>query len=194
MSDSEEDLTQSMEEAMARYPDTYAVLVRRHGVCVSFVAPLPKSAFTNFASYVWGDNVAKAKTQAERSVHLLAFSPILMAPSLDYIFRLAVEMRTLGLPWTADEARQRGPLPGEDLNAAKETRTPKSGRPKRSNGEQENLNNGETPRTRGPGRPRRSLGATLTDVTTSDSLKKGPGRPTKDFLAKKRPGRPRKTL
>ena len=30
--DSEEDLTQSLEEAMARYPDTYAVLVRRHGV------------------------------------------------------------------------------------------------------------------------------------------------------------------
>ncbi|MCJ1451892.1 Methylthioribulose-1-phosphate dehydratase [Mycoblastus sanguinarius] len=44
----EEDLTQSLEEAMERHPDTYAVLVRRHGV------------------YVWGDDVAKAKTQAER--------------------------------------------------------------------------------------------------------------------------------
>ncbi|KAL8765997.1 MAG: hypothetical protein Q9209_007086 [Squamulea sp. 1 TL-2023] len=62
----EEDLTQSLEAAMERYPDTYAVLVRRHGV------------------YVWGDNVQKAKTQAE---------------SLDYIFRLAVEMRRLDLPW-----------------------------------------------------------------------------------------------
>ena len=62
----EEDLTQSLEEAISRYPDTYAVLVRRHGV------------------YVWGDDVAKAKTQCE---------------SLDYIFRLAVEMRRLGLPW-----------------------------------------------------------------------------------------------
>lgn len=29
---SEEDLTQSLEVAMDRYPDTYAVLVRRHGV------------------------------------------------------------------------------------------------------------------------------------------------------------------
>ena len=29
---SEEDLTNSLEEAMERYPDTYAVLVRRHGV------------------------------------------------------------------------------------------------------------------------------------------------------------------
>ncbi|KAL8663923.1 MAG: hypothetical protein Q9202_003472 [Teloschistes flavicans] len=62
----EEDLTQSLEAAMEQYPDTYAVLVRRHGV------------------YVWGDSVSKAKTQAE---------------SLDYIFRLAVEMRRLELPW-----------------------------------------------------------------------------------------------
>lgn len=44
----EEDLTEFLEEAMEQYPDTYAVLVRRHGV------------------YVWGDNVHKAKTQCER--------------------------------------------------------------------------------------------------------------------------------
>ena len=44
----EEDLTSSLEVAMNGYPDTYAVLVRRHGV------------------YVWGDDVQKAKTQAER--------------------------------------------------------------------------------------------------------------------------------
>ncbi|KAL1901678.1 Methylthioribulose-1-phosphate dehydratase [Ceratocystis pirilliformis] len=43
----EEDLTEFLEEAMDQYPDTYAVLVRRHGV------------------YVWGDNVHKAKTQCE---------------------------------------------------------------------------------------------------------------------------------
>ncbi|KAE8444996.1 Methylthioribulose-1-phosphate dehydratase [Mollisiaceae sp. DMI_Dod_QoI] len=43
----EEDLTESLEEAMEKYPDTYAVLVRRHGV------------------YVWGDTVDKAKAQAE---------------------------------------------------------------------------------------------------------------------------------
>ncbi|KAF5527393.1 Methylthioribulose-1-phosphate dehydratase [Colletotrichum aenigma] len=43
----EEDLTEFLEEAMDKYPDTYAVLVRRHGV------------------YVWGDNVHKAKTQCE---------------------------------------------------------------------------------------------------------------------------------
>ncbi|TVY19838.1 Methylthioribulose-1-phosphate dehydratase, partial [Lachnellula arida] len=43
----EEDLTESLEEAMNKYPDTYAVLVRRHGI------------------YVWGETVHKAKTQAE---------------------------------------------------------------------------------------------------------------------------------
>ena len=43
----EEDLTEFLEQAMEEYPDTYAVLVRRHGV------------------YVWGDNVHKAKTQCE---------------------------------------------------------------------------------------------------------------------------------
>ncbi|KAI8629246.1 methylthioribulose-1-phosphate dehydratase [Xylariaceae sp. FL1651] len=43
----EEDLTEFLEEAMEKYPDTYAVLVRRHGV------------------YVWGDNVHKAKTMCE---------------------------------------------------------------------------------------------------------------------------------
>lgn len=44
----EEDLTEALEEAMDKYPDTYAVLVRRHGI------------------YVWGENVHKAKTQCER--------------------------------------------------------------------------------------------------------------------------------
>lgn len=44
----EEDLTEFLEEAMDKHPDTYAVLVRRHGV------------------YVWGDNVHKAKTMCER--------------------------------------------------------------------------------------------------------------------------------
>lgn len=44
----EEDLTEFLEAAMDKYPDAYAVLVRRHGV------------------YVWGDNVHKAKTQCER--------------------------------------------------------------------------------------------------------------------------------
>jgi len=64
----EEDLTESLEQAMEAHPNTYAVLVRRHGI------------------YVWGEDVARAKTICE---------------SLDYIFRLAVEMRKLGIPWMA---------------------------------------------------------------------------------------------
>lgn len=39
---------------------------------------------TRDCSYVWGDTVAKAKTQCE---------------SLDYLFQLAVEMHKLGIPW-----------------------------------------------------------------------------------------------
>ena len=48
----EEDLTEFMEEAMERYPDAYAVLVRRHGV------------------YVWGNSVEQAKGQCERYVYI----------------------------------------------------------------------------------------------------------------------------
>ncbi|KAF2716711.1 Methylthioribulose-1-phosphate dehydratase [Polychaeton citri CBS 116435] len=62
----EEDLKDSLEAAIKEWPETCAVLVRRHGV------------------YVWGRDVAQAKTQCE---------------SLDYLFQLAVEMRRLGLPW-----------------------------------------------------------------------------------------------
>lgn len=43
----EEDLQESMAEAMRNYPDTNAVLVRRHGV------------------YVWGEDWKKAKTMNE---------------------------------------------------------------------------------------------------------------------------------
>ncbi|KAF9736392.1 Methylthioribulose-1-phosphate dehydratase [Paraphaeosphaeria minitans] len=49
----EEDLTDSLEKAMEAYPDSYAVLVRRHGI------------------YVWGDNVHKAKTQCESIDYIL---------------------------------------------------------------------------------------------------------------------------
>lgn len=62
----EEDLEESMSQAMQEWPETCAVLVKRHGV------------------YVWGKDVAQAKTQCE---------------SLDYLFQLAVEMHKLGLKW-----------------------------------------------------------------------------------------------
>lgn len=62
----EEDLKDSLEKAIEEWPEAAAVLVRRHGV------------------YVWGRDVAQAKTQCE---------------SLDYLFQLAVEMHRLGLRW-----------------------------------------------------------------------------------------------
>jgi methylthioribulose-1-phosphate dehydratase len=82
----EEDLTDSLEAAMDKYPDTYAVLVRRHGV------------------YVWGDTVDKAKAQAERYVNHSVTIPSLISVSLDYLFQLAVEMKKLGIPWLSDIA------------------------------------------------------------------------------------------
>ncbi|GAB7364151.1 hypothetical protein MBLNU230_g4702t1 [Neophaeotheca triangularis] len=64
----EEDLKESLEQAMREWPEACAVLVRRHGI------------------YVWGKDVAQAKTQCE---------------SLDYLFQLAVEMKKLGLDWVS---------------------------------------------------------------------------------------------
>lgn len=46
----EEDLRDTLEQAIRQWPDTHAVLVRRHGI------------------YVWGRDVAQAKTQCERYV------------------------------------------------------------------------------------------------------------------------------
>ena len=60
----ERDLTDRMHDAMARYPYTNAVLVRRHGV------------------YVWGKSWKSAKTMAE---------------CYDYLFKVAVQMKALGL-------------------------------------------------------------------------------------------------
>ena len=62
----EEDLKDELEKAIEEWPETCAVLVRRHGL------------------YVWGKDVAQAKTQCE---------------SLDYLFQLAVEMHKMGLKW-----------------------------------------------------------------------------------------------
>ncbi len=83
----EEDLTDTLEAAMDKYPNTYAVLVRRHGV------------------YVWGETVDKAKAQAERLVGMFnIMHALLMNFSLDYLFQLAVEMKKLGIPWLSDIA------------------------------------------------------------------------------------------
>jgi len=63
----EEDLTEFLEEAMRQNPDTYAVLVRRHGV------------------YVWGDNVHKAKTQCESLDYLFQLAVEMKRLNLPWI-------------------------------------------------------------------------------------------------------------
>jgi methylthioribulose-1-phosphate dehydratase len=63
----EEDLTEFLEEAMDKYPDTYAVLVRRHGV------------------YVWGENVHKAKTQCESLDYLFQLAVEMKRLNLPWI-------------------------------------------------------------------------------------------------------------
>ncbi|KAI9745210.1 MAG: Methylthioribulose-1-phosphate dehydratase [Claussenomyces sp. TS43310] len=63
----EEDLTSTLEEAMDKYPDTYAVLVRRHGI------------------YVWGETVHKAKTQAESLDYLFQLAVEMRKLSLPWL-------------------------------------------------------------------------------------------------------------
>ena len=53
-------------------------------------------------SYIWGEDVQKAKTQAERYfLTLTRIAAFLTLDSMDYLFRLAVEMKSLGLPWVS---------------------------------------------------------------------------------------------
>ncbi|KAI8331183.1 methylthioribulose-1-phosphate dehydratase [Chlamydoabsidia padenii] len=69
----EEDLTERMALAMEKYPETNAVLVRRHGV------------------YVWGESWEKAKTMTE---------------CYDYLFEIAVKMKSIGIDTCLDESTQ----------------------------------------------------------------------------------------
>ncbi|CAZ84532.1 unnamed protein product [Tuber melanosporum] len=61
----EEDLTERLGKAIDEYPDTCAVLVRRHGV------------------YVWGDTVWKAKTQAESLDYLFQLAVEMVKLGMD---------------------------------------------------------------------------------------------------------------
>ncbi|CAJ2513310.1 Uu.00g014290.m01.CDS01 [Anthostomella pinea] len=79
----EEDLTEFLEEAMDKYPDTYAVLVRRHGV------------------YVWGDNVHKAKTMCESLDYLFQLAVEMKKLGLPWISDVP---ETLPAPKTAAPA------------------------------------------------------------------------------------------
>ncbi|KXJ88234.1 methylthioribulose-1-phosphate dehydratase [Microdochium bolleyi] len=72
----EEDLTEYLEAAMDEYPDTYAVLVRRHGV------------------YVWGDNVHKAKTMCESLDYLFQLAVEMHKMGIPWISDIAETLPT----------------------------------------------------------------------------------------------------
>ncbi|KOS16687.1 Methylthioribulose-1-phosphate dehydratase [Escovopsis weberi] len=67
----EEDLTEFLEAAMDEFPDTYAVLVRRHGV------------------YVWGADVHKAKTMCESLDYLFQLAVEMKKLNLPWISSIA---------------------------------------------------------------------------------------------------------
>ena len=106
--------------------------------------------------------------------------------SLDYIFRLAVEMRNLSLPWTAEEAVQDARLSQQALEATKGSQVllgSHRGQAKRSS---EGLEGTiiETPRKRRPGRP----------LKTETSPSEGLERTDMEIPKKRRPGRPKKSF
>lgn len=63
----EEDLTDSLQEAIRNYPGTSAVLVRRHGI------------------YVWGENVWKAKVYNEAIDYLLQLAVLMKQHGIDTV-------------------------------------------------------------------------------------------------------------
>lgn len=78
----ESELTGELREAMAAYPRSPAVLVRRHGV------------------YVWGDTWASAKTQAEvrsRATFVGESSRLTAPQCLHFLLSAAVEARKMGV-------------------------------------------------------------------------------------------------
>ncbi|KAI0599366.1 methylthioribulose-1-phosphate dehydratase [Biscogniauxia sp. FL1348] len=88
----EEDLTEFLEAAMDQFPDTYAVLVRRHGV------------------YVWGDNVHKAKTMCESLDYLFQLAVEMKKLGLPWISNVAETIPTPirpAVPEVDPEAKKR---------------------------------------------------------------------------------------
>ena len=80
----EEDLTSGMAEAMEKYPNAAAILVRRHGVYVWGMSPYP---FVDIMLTTKGNTWEQAKTQAE---------------CLDYLFEIAVKMLLAKIPLEGD--------------------------------------------------------------------------------------------
>ena len=130
--------------------------------------------------------------------------------SLDYIFRLAVEMRNLNLPWTAEEAVQDAQLSQQALAATKESQGLLGSRRGQAKRNREGLEKTtvETPKKRRPGRPRKSLEGDLIDDTLLHSKPEstqleaqnhftavnGVGNGVNESAAKKGRGRPKKEV
>jgi methylthioribulose-1-phosphate dehydratase len=80
----EEDLTSGMAEAMEKYPNAAAILVRRHGV---YVWGKSLNATVGMSLTIIGNTWEQAKTQAE---------------CLDYLFEIAVKMLLAKIPLEGD--------------------------------------------------------------------------------------------
>ncbi|KAI1499671.1 methylthioribulose-1-phosphate dehydratase [Biscogniauxia marginata] len=89
----EEDLTEYLEAAMDQFPDTYAVLVRRHGV------------------YVWGDNVHKAKTMCESLDYLFQLAVEMKKLGLPWISNVAETLPTPTSPAVPEVKKRKVDVP-----------------------------------------------------------------------------------
>lgn len=81
----EQDLKDSLAACIQAYPETNAVLVRRHGVLV--ILEIKFKDFIRFylvpyQVYVWGDNWRQAKTMTE---------------CYDYLFDVVISLKQLGI-------------------------------------------------------------------------------------------------
>lgn len=87
----EEDLKDRMAQVIAEYPETCAVLVRRHGVSVFYFWKFLRFAFMQllFKVYVWGDTWQQAKTMSE---------------CYDYLFDIVIQMKQIGVSPSATPA------------------------------------------------------------------------------------------
>jgi methylthioribulose-1-phosphate dehydratase len=104
----EEDLKDSMAEAMVKHPNTAGVLVRRHGVYVWGQLCNSSTLFTIHYTHLLGADWEKAKTQTEVS-SILNFQELISIQwiyrqCLDYLFEIGVKMKLAGLPTVVNEA------------------------------------------------------------------------------------------
>lgn len=100
----EEDLKDTLEGAIKQWPDTHAVLVKRHGMYVARQERTGESdgnaddLLATFGARMLLRQRLSARGRSSR-IHEANTGEANVVYSLDYIFQLAVEMHKLGLPW-----------------------------------------------------------------------------------------------